>query len=246
MFISPVRQQSLVSFKGYQEDIQTGEQLIKDINKTLDNSISTSHLYRRFHHLQNLQCQVMADFNPDSPEDTKKLDKIYKLGRYLKDKFIENHEKLERSRDTIIGVLKRYGSEEEYIQANLNIIKKIKIANCGEMAIIGQHLLKQKGIDVDIVRFRILEKGTDDLRYNKGVSDHVILVKNLDEDADINLPKTWGNDAIIIDPWFGIVKRSHLAFNQYKELFDFNPFDEEFNFSFSNYDDKLRFHTRVH
>ena len=102
-----------------------------------------------------------------------------------------------------------------------------KVANCGEQAFLAQAELLEKGKKADTIHF-IIKRKSDGREYQD--RQHTFLVLGLEKDASVQDPKTWGQDAVIVDPWSGLVKRAYHGVEVFKEMFEFDKNQEEIVF----------------
>ncbi len=113
-----------------------------------------------------------------------------------------------RVKDQIDFIRDIHGTPERFISDG--------VGNCGEMAIIAYNELRERGFnDIDIVAMYIEKNNSGPYeRVVRPFKDHVVVVSRLNKARknkagnpvfDINRPNTWGNEAIIIDPWTGVV-----------------------------------------
>lgn len=106
---------------------------------------------------------------------------------------------------------------------------RLRLGNCGEMATIAKNFLTGRLGPIDIVTFDI-DKSNSIPRY---CCDHCIAVARLNKGHikfDINKPHSWGKDAMIIDPWTGIVDSAQQGLLKIKGLFRIT--DEKLKFMF--------------
>lgn len=101
---------------------------------------------------------------------------------------------------------------DEYIKNILDLIKKIKLGNCGESSALGKIALVVNGID-DVKKVQL----NGFLRKNIAMPlDYSLDIVHLSKDADLRDYRTFGKDAYIVDPWAKFVKRVPDAINYYK------------------------------
>ena len=208
----------LITFKGYTEDIKIAERINKQVHQM--NLTSSTHLLRR------------REERERAPITKSNLDFISLLNKKIQ----ETGELIVSLRDEWEKYYIRAKTYEKYIQRLLKDINMHKVANCGEMTDIAQYLLLQKGVHTDKIHFKVLLNNGN---RRSGLSDHTILVMRMDQNADPSAPNTWGNEAIIIDPWFGIAKRAKPAMKQLKELMKVDTKNHKLVFSRLNYSDKV-------
>lgn len=215
-----------MTFKGYPQDINLAEQVNREVHQM--DLRSPSHILRRQYDRKVSGLNVEANAVKYC---------------FLEDLFQKLDRLLDKVRKPLKAMLKRDVPYEDYMKAMKEKISKHKVANCGEMAFISQQLLELKGKKTDVVSFNIIEKFSHRER-NKGVDDHTVLIMNLREKANVNDPQTWGREAIIVDPWFGIARRANLALRQIKDLMNFNPKMEYIVFEKVNYQDLVNYYKR--
>ncbi len=100
--------------------------------------------------------------------------------------------------------IRRGKSIDDFVATTLKIVPAMGVGNCSEQAIlVADYLINSKNIDnVALVAATI--KGQDPFDPN-AEDQHVFVVTGLAQDAEIDNPKTWGEEAIIIDPWANIL-----------------------------------------
>ena len=97
---------------------------------------------------------------------------------------------------------------DEFIEITKELSPKLGAGNCTEQAILAASYLiekrKVKNIALITCNMRAQNPFNPVETY-----DHVFAVMGLDEYADLKDPYTWGDNAIIIDPWGRIVLPAH-------------------------------------
>lgn len=187
------------SFLGLRENKLLGERLLKEFYKEFGHMQSSSMLKHKIAKYKKAK--------RSSYFTTKKMEaKAIKLEKEIYDPKYNN----------IYAPVAPYKSENEFIK-NLNtMLKSLKKANCWEDMAIMSNKLKMAG---EKPRLFII-----DLLYNNfGHCNHFTCVFGLKKDAKIAEPKTWGNQAVIVDAWSNIVMESKQALEYFYKLFDFNP-----------------------
>ncbi len=96
-------------------------------------------------------------------------------------------------------------------------------ANCGELNYILQNQFLKKNINAHMVCMLTFSQKSADRVFGK---DHSFVVFNLNKNAKLDNPSTWGSKAIIADAWCNIVMKANDALNYYKNLFSYNAKDE--------------------
>lgn len=106
-------------------------------------------------------------------------------------------------------------SYQDIIKNSKNAINKTRGANCFENALLAQAELLSKGIKADLIMIRGYSKQDKDYANTK----HVFTVINLADNAILSKPKTWGKNALVVDPWLGIIMNAKDAMNHYKAFY---------------------------
>lgn len=196
-----------IPFRGFQEDLKLSEDIVKDIRRM--HIQSDTYLDLRI-----AQREIAAQ--QGDKRSLKILPKLCKLNQEIYSRTLQ-------FRDALYG--KKLANEEKFQNYDefASILKKYmvkgKVANCAEQAYLAQAKLKSHNKDSKAIYAHIHDKRTDDYRIN---GQHVFLVLGLDKNAKISEPKTWGTNAIIVDPWSGLVKRANQGLKTIKDLFIFD------------------------
>ena len=109
-----------------------------------------------------------------------------------------------------------------------NYMGKEKTANCRECSFVIYDKLKKLGLEPQNVKIEVIDTNLD-----KVVDNHAFTVFGLSKNADIAKPHSWGKNAVIVDAWSNIVKKSQDALEYMKTLF--NPESGEKTFELSKY-----------
>ena len=112
-------------------------------------------------------------------------------------------------------------SWSEYVEELKKAVLSENAANCGEQAILMQDIFLRNGEEAHNVDMFIYRKKNIFGRY-KLYKDHSFIVTGLDKGADIREPKTWGNEAVVVDPWCNIVLGAREAIDYFKKILNFN------------------------
>lgn len=150
-------------------------------------------------------------------------------GEYYEDyqKSIENRMFLDRTRKNL--------PIDKFIETTKKSVPLLEVGNCSEQAILAATYLKEtKNIDnfalvaaIEVLNPKaFVEKP---LKYAFEATNHVFLVLDLDPDAKLDDPSTWGKNAVIVDPWGDILapatqieKQEDAGLDKIKELPLFN------------------------
>ena len=123
-----------------------------------------------------------------------------------------------------------YGPLEKFMERKMPLFKSRGVANCGEVSSAILYYLKQKGEDAHKIHIQIKKK-LFKKPENRLFSDHSFVVIGLKKDAKLTDPKTWGNNAVIVDAWNGVVGKAKEVLDQYQRMFKFNPKKEKIIFT---------------
>jgi len=134
-------------------------------------------------------------------------------------------------RDVRWQISGKYFNLSEYIDKLKKVISAKKYANCDEQAqIIQFELLKrhQKSHFISM-HVRDAESGRN-IKFRM----HDFSVFGLKKGAEIDNPKTWGNNAVVVDPWSNRVMPANEAIRYYETKFGFNPEIHKITYSVRN------------
>lgn len=144
-----------------------------------------------------------------------------------------------------------HASFSAYIKKLRKIMQKQNIANCSENANIMLHELQKKGekpYRIKIKIFDVLAGVVDNSNHSRNISktrkirkiskirkvrrtkpwgDHSFVVFGLKKGASAKRPNTWGQEAVIVDPWCNIVMKASDAMEYLKQQFGFDPKHQE-------------------
>ena len=122
----------------------------------------------------------------------------------------------------------RFKSYSQFITVLKSILLNKGYANCGELNYVLQDKFLKRNINAHMVCMQTLNKNSSGKVYGK---DHSFLVYNLNKNAKLYDPSTWGSKAIIADAWCNIVMPAYDALSYYRHFFSCNP-EKEFQIFF--------------
>ncbi len=164
-----------------------------------------------FKYLQsNSKIPLLINRHFDDPKFAQVLEKI----KLLQPKYNSNVGLL---RTELQGV---YRSFEDYIQRISFLMQKHKSANCHECSNIIQFKLLQNNIEAHNVSIDVYNIET---HLPKMGGNHQFTVFGLKKGADIESPKTWGSEAVVVDAWQNISLPAAEAIDLYKKNAGFDP-----------------------
>jgi len=187
---------SNISFEGLKENLRLGEGVYKNFKK--DFPVVRSNTF--------VDAKISEHLGSD------KFKKLIPKLKHLEYKYgngVSTERKQRRGNNFSIP---------EYINNLRNVLAEKKYANCGEQAQIIQYQLFQKGEKPHIISmlFKYECLGVN-------MNDHTFTVFGLKKGAELDNPKTWGNHAVVVDPWANIVMKSSDAIEYFKTKFLFKP-----------------------
>lgn len=100
-------------------------------------------------------------------------------------------------------------NDKETINTMASVSSIVKVGNCGELAAVAA--VEARKIKFGRIDFCSVQYSTNEQ------NNHIFLILNKEDGSDINKPETWGDKALILDPWREKV---------YKAV-DFNKNDEK-------------------
>ena len=121
-----------------------------------------------------------------------------------KQKKLELEDGIERTRDRIDDMV-RYGYPEK--DAVEMVVKETGFANCGEQAILVSKKLDAEGIENKIIQMYICQNGS----WHYVTGGHAFCLIGTSDNMAVQDPETWGDEAVVVDMWSGIVQKASEA-----------------------------------
>lgn len=181
---------SNISFGSLKENLRLGEDVYRDFKKEFPYLRSNTFLGSKI-----VQYQGSDRFEKIRPKIERLADK-YDL-------------KIGENRSNFYGV----DTFEEFVSNIKKIISKNKCANCGEQANIMQYELLKKSTDPHLISMEV-EYPLSGMVKEYG--SHEFAVFGLKKGARLDNPKTWGQEAVVVDPWVNRVMPANEAIEYYK------------------------------
>lgn len=207
-----VNSNSNISFGNLRQNLKTGEAVLREFKKEFPVLHSNTYLaIRRFQH-------------QDSNKFAKILPKIQKVEQKYNQGVGLTREMTDDVFDEVLSGSSSFGT---YVTKLKEVLAFIKYGNCGEYS--------------DIVDFKLINKGENSHNIAMSFKDpktgkernygkHVFTVFGFKEGAQLTNPKTWGQDAVVVDAWANIVMRSNDAIEYFKTMFCFNPANSKIDY----------------
>lgn len=127
----------------------------------------------------------------------------------------------DRYNEEIDNVRKKYGGNYDSWSSFIDDLKRAVLsenaANCGEQAFLMQDVFLKNGEEAHNVCMTFYTK------KDKIYGNHSFVVSGLSRNADIANPKTWGNEAVVTDPWSNVVLGAREAIDYFRKILGFNP-----------------------
>lgn len=206
------------SFGNLKPSIRIGEQEIYEFYREFPNIISTTKLASRLSNIKQSNMPYELRLN------------LHMLLKRLDLKITSQR-------------LKYYRPDyDDFLRILPIAIKKSGLANCGEMSAIIQNKMLKKDIECHQVSMFIKND-----KQKRDFIDHAFLIINLNPKSKLKNPKTWGNKAVIIDPWFKECAPAIEMISKYKMFFKLDENNrEKFVFRDSNFFNvKSRFKEKI-
>ena len=181
------------------KSLKTNKVAFGFINNLEDNRKIAKEAYA---YVENLQLfSTTKDIDPE----------VFNKSKYADDYSLKEFEnKISRDRNWLDN--RRNGKPiDEFVNITVDSAKNLRIGNCAENAILAAHyLINEK----KFFNFALISTFGDvdnpnafhknPILYSNNVNlnhDHVFVVAGLDKNADLSKPETWGDNAVILDPW---------------------------------------------
>lgn len=150
---------------------------------------------------------------------TENLDKPYLKALY------DGLKRLQNKNDSIVSNLRKdmnaslLATKEDYLLLEKQLLKKAHAGNCDECADMIQYALQKQNIKNHIGVQKVALKAYDGIYYSNHKA-HAFNIIGLKKTADLANPKTWGNNAVIIDGWKNMYGKAMDMLEYYKQLFN--------------------------
>ena len=197
-----------VSFRALKQEKILAEGILRDYKSNFPYARSNSFV----------NTKILAHYN--SPRYKELTDKLFELSA----KYTDNIRSIRQN----LREHKKFESYSQFISVLKYILLNKGYANCGELNYLLQDKFLKKNINAHMVCMQTFYKKSANKVYGK---DHSFLVYNLNKNAKLYDPSTWGSKAIIADAWCNIVMPAYDALSYYRHFFSCNP-EKEFQIFF--------------
>ena len=167
-------------------------------------------------HADKIMRNLMLEYPAFSTSRVKFYDCYQKQRPKVSEKVLPIYWKLHAERN---GLSKYNGID--FINTTLEMVKRIKNANCAEYATMARTAFLANGykdVRLGSLRINYPKDGVSPMMTSEKV-DHRVLIVNAGKDAKLDDPNTFSKKAIIVDPWSGFCDYVSNAFNRYKGIF---------------------------
>lgn len=114
-----------------------------------------------------------------------------------------------------------YGEFIEHLKKLSPVLSEIRAGNCSEQAkMIQAKILENKELAHNVL-MHVQKSVLGIFKYNKWHGDHTFTIIGLKDGAKINKPKTWGNEAVIVDAWTNTVMPAREAIQYFENFLGF-------------------------
>lgn len=205
--INPYTQNSIF-FRGFKQDLTLARFVVNDIQQL--NTVSDTAI----------ELQINKKKAVLKKGDQQGLNEINQL-EALKQTIAK---KIDMIRDSLNG---KYNTFLKYTDALKKKVVKYKVANCGELAALVQAELVKAGRTANLAIMCVRDKMTGEINPDK---EHEFVVLNIQDDGLIEDPDSWGENAIVVDPWSGIVEKANNGLYEIMKLFNVDLTKEDVAF----------------
>ena len=185
-----------ISFGSLKAQKSLGEKMMKEYRRN----------YPQYFHSNTLVESFITRHNGD-----RAFKPVNKNLQSLADRYNEEIENVRKKYDG------NYDSWGSFIDDLKRAVLSENAANCGEQALLMQDVFLKNGEEAHNVCMTFYTK------EDKIYGNHAFVVSGLSRNADIANPKTWGNEAVVTDPWSNVVLGAREAIDYFRKIFGFNP-----------------------
>ena len=92
---------------------------------------------------------------------------------------------------------------DEYVELTKEKAPQLGVGNCSDQAILAANYLIEEKKENNVALIALTLKGQNPVNVD-AIDQHVFAVVGLDKNANLKDPDTWGENAVLVDPWGNI------------------------------------------
>lgn len=215
------------NFKGLEENIETGNKVVKEIKEKHLHSSSKLDLYKMYH-----------------PEAVQRHQKLFENTKGKIAFIIDNGVRKDFDKNFAFDNPNRPTTVEELAHSLEETMEKHHAGNCMEQAHLARFKLMERGKNSDCIGIETHDWWKTDEAGRRGAlvpeKTHLFVVMDMKPDANLSNPDTWGEDAVIVDPWNGFTAPVKEGLEKINKVFQIDKTHEQVNFFKDNPDSRLR------
>ena len=192
-----------LSFTGINENVRLARQEIRAFHQEFGYPKSDSFIKLRiFKHQNDIKYAEM-------------IEKLKVKAKEYADKFMDSY--------FIEYAMNKFNKElprQDFYKKLAENVKKYNVANCEQQAELLCGKFNEKGIKAKVVNFFINTKHN---KQRRECGSHSFVVLDMKQGAKISNPKTWGEDAVLVDTWTNQAEPTEIGLKYLQEMFIFNP-----------------------
>ncbi|MDD3236565.1 MAG: hypothetical protein PHV37_00530 [Candidatus Gastranaerophilales bacterium] len=199
---------SQISFCGLKQNLRVGEDVLRSFKKEFP----------------ALKSNTLVDLHIMNVKDTERFQSVLPDLRRLSERYGDNLYQVRRE------IITPYKDEQlpRYVERTGELLKKKPYANCSESSYFIKQALKEKGETPTRLTMDVINKKNG---YPVDGKDHVFNIFGLKENADPTNPKTWGNQAVVVDAWSNFVMEAKNALETFNRIFKVDQSKHEVKYS---------------
>lgn len=189
-----------ISFYGRKENLRLGEDVLRAFKK-------------KFPYLKsNTFIEAKIEQNTNNPKFTTLLKSLNKLAIVYGENVLKNMKKLA----DFYPRTRKLQNTKNFVNKLEELLLENNSINCYEPSEIIKLDLLRKKEKPKLIYLKAREK------YTKEIKQHTFLIFGLKKEAKINNPKTWGQNAVVVDSWSNLVLPAKEALEYFENFFKFN------------------------
>lgn len=193
---SQLNNKNSIAFTGLKENLALGQQVLKGFRAEYPMIQSNTYIAAKITQNENIAPSVIQN---------------------LWDLATRQNQKIKAARQEFYA--NNYFNFDSFIESLKKVIKKHKCENCESQADIIQYELLKKEEKPHKVFIHLRDENLEDIKKRKY---HIFTVFGMKNGAQLENPRTWGNNAVVVDSWANIVMPAREAIEYFKNFFKFD------------------------